>query len=60
MEALGLENTKEDRKKLDLAIRKAINAEETDHCPEVWKKIKPILDSKERTEELIGKLKEII
>jgi ribosome maturation factor RimP len=60
MEVLNLENTKEDRKRLDIAIRKAINAAETDHCPEVWKKIKPILESPQETEKLLGKVRENI
>ena len=43
MEALGLEDTKENRKKLDLAIRQSIGMSETDHCPDVWERLKPIL-----------------
>jgi hypothetical protein len=36
---LGHEDTKQNRKRLDLAIRRALGAEDL-HCPEVWKRVK--------------------
>lgn len=56
MDRLNLENTKENRKLLDIKIRKALGLEDL-HCPEVWKVVKEYLVSMEKTEELIEQIK---
>jgi hypothetical protein len=44
LEVLGLENDKANRKRVDLAIRKALEMPEGVHCPEVWAEIKALSD----------------
>lgn len=56
LEQLGLENTKENRKLLDLKIRKALVMEDS-HCPEIWAKLKEIMASDEEFSILIEKIK---
>jgi len=48
--------TKEDRKEVDLAIRKAIGKKSTDKCNEVWKEVKIWLDNDEKKQEFISNL----
>lgn len=60
MEELGLENTKENRKILDLAIRKSLDLSgDVVHCPEVWQELKTILNS-EKEIELLEKIKKFL
>ena len=48
--------TKEDRKEVDLAIRKAIGKKSTDKCNEVCKEVKIWLDNDEKKQEFISNL----
>jgi len=48
--------TKEERKKVDLAIRKAIGKKSTDKCNEVWKEVKICLDNDVKKQELTSNL----
>ncbi len=41
-EALGLENDKANRKRVDLAIRDVLEMGPDAHCPEVWAAIKAL------------------
>ncbi len=60
IDRLGLENTKENRKLLDLKIREAFSIPDLD-CPAVWKDfVKPRLSSEAGFEELISKIKEVL
>lgn len=55
-DVLSIENTKENRKCLDFAIKKELGMEEA-HCPEVWKKMKEVLASEAETSALLDDLK---
>ncbi|RJQ33342.1 MAG: hypothetical protein C4562_00305 [Actinobacteria bacterium] len=57
LDALGIENTKEGRKKLDLLIKEKLNMQEA-HCPEVWNKIKEISNSGADMLKLVDLLKD--
>jgi hypothetical protein len=57
---LGLETeTKEERKEIDLAIRKAIGKKSTDQCNMVWKEVKVWLSDENKKSELKNKLKPV-
>jgi hypothetical protein len=49
--------TKEDRKKVDLAIREVIGKSSADKCNEVWREVKLWLQDEEKKSELAGKLR---
>jgi hypothetical protein len=57
MEALGLENTSENRKRLDSAIRSQIGMTPVNNCPEIWAKLKPILANESKKAVLLKKIK---
>jgi hypothetical protein len=44
LEALDLPNDKGERKRVDMAIRRALELPEGVHCPEVWAAIKALSD----------------
>ncbi len=49
--------TKEDRKKVDLAIREVIGKGRGDKCNEVWREVKLWLQDEEKKNELADKLR---
>jgi hypothetical protein len=57
MEHLGLENTKENRKLLDLKIKSYIGDPEM-HCPEIWAIVKEKIKTKEGFDQFVNDLKE--
>lgn len=54
-EALGIENHKDNRRRMDKSIRKILKTDKP--CPEVWKKLKTILADEKKKKDLVGKLK---
>jgi len=54
-ETLGVENSKDNRKTMDKAMRKILKRDKP--CSEVWKQLKNILADEEKKNNLIGKLK---
>ena len=49
--------TKEERKDIDLIIRKVIGKKSTDKCNNVWKEVKVWLDDDEKSHELASVLR---
>jgi hypothetical protein len=49
--------TKEERKDIDLVIRKVTCKKSTDKCNEVWKEVKVWLDDEEKSQELASVLR---
>jgi hypothetical protein len=47
---------REDRKEVDLAIRKVIGKDQKDKCNLVWKEVKIWLQDEEKKEKLVGEL----
>lgn len=41
-EALGLESDKDNRRRLDTALRSALSTAEDAHCPEIWAALKAL------------------
>jgi hypothetical protein len=54
-ETLGVENSKDNRKTMDKAMRKILKTDKP--CSEVWKQLKNILADEEKKNNLVGKLK---
>jgi hypothetical protein len=54
-EELGIENNKDNRKRMDKSIRKILKTDKP--CPEVWKRLKTILVDEKKKKDLVGKLK---
>jgi hypothetical protein len=50
-------NTKEERKEVDLAIRKIIGKKSTDKCNDVWNEVKIWLNDNAKKHELESNLK---
>jgi hypothetical protein len=49
--------TKEERKDIDLIIRKVIGKKSTDKCNEVWKEVKIWFDDEEKKQKLSSELR---
>lgn len=54
-EALGVEDNKDNRKKMDKSVRKVLKTDKP--CPEVWKQLKAILADEKKKTNLVSKLK---
>jgi len=52
--------TKDERKEVDLRIRKAIGKKESDKCNDVWKEVKIWLKNEDKKLELTTSLKNMI
>lgn len=57
---LGIEpKTKEDRKRIDLAVRAAVGRGSGEPCNEVWKEVKVWLQDAEKKQSLVDTLKKL-
>jgi len=50
--------SKEERKEVDLAVRRAIGRDASDRCNEVWREVKVWLQDEDKNRELALKLEE--
>ncbi|TEB06328.1 hypothetical protein [Pelotomaculum propionicicum] len=51
--------TKEERKRIDLAVRDAVAMKKEDKCNEVWKEVKVLLQDPDKKQSLLTRLKNI-
>ena len=57
---LGLDPvTREERKRIDLAIRDLVGKSKEEKCGEVWKEVKVLLQDPDKKHSLVKKLKNI-
>lgn len=57
---LGIEpKTKEERKRIDLAVRAAVGRDRAEKCSEVWKEVKVWLQDEGKKQSLVAALKKL-
>jgi hypothetical protein len=51
--------TKEDRRRVDMAVRSVVGKENGEKCPEVWKEVKIWLQDEEKKQALVDALNKL-